>query len=113
MNTLISLVHYFADEPMRGLTVAFVFLVFAVLERRMAERVPTVKPWVHLIPAAAWMMFALNEQETRTASAGGRLDMRLDLFFTFPVLALLSLVCLWAFAMNVHRALRAGAKPNV
>lgn len=112
MNTLVSLVQTFTNEPMRGLAMAFVFLVFAVLERRMAERVPTVKPWVHLIPAAAWMMFALNEQETRTASASAQPDMRLDLFFTFPLLALLSLVCLWAFAMNVRRAMQSGARPD-
>lgn len=102
MNLYASLVQFFVNEPIRGLAMALVFLVFAVLERRLAERVPDVKPWVHLVPAAAWMMFALNEQEVRATATNARLD----LFFTFPVLALLSLVSLYAFAMNVARALR-------
>lgn len=103
VNLYANLVQYFVNEPMRGLAVALVFLVLAVLERRMAERVPTVKPWVHLVPAAAWMMFALNEQETRATGA----NLRVDLLFTFPLVALLSLVSLYAFAMNVQRSLRA------
>lgn len=102
MNLYASLVQIFVNEPMRGLAVAFVFVVIAVIERRLADRVPTVKPWVHLVPAAGWMLFALNEQETRTTGV----NIRLDLVFSFPLLGLVSLVSLYAFAMNVRRAWR-------
>lgn len=102
MSFYAPLVQYFVNEPMRGLLVAFVFVVIAVIDRRLADRVPGVKPWVHLVPAAGWMLFALNEQETRGAGAG----LRLDLVFTFPLLALVSLVSLYAFVVDVRRAWR-------
>lgn len=102
MDALIGVPAWFVNEPVRGMAMAFLFLAFAVAERRLAHRVEGIKSWVQLVPATGWMLFALNEQETRTSGA----NIRIDLLFTFPVLAIVSLICLGAFVMNVRRALR-------
>jgi hypothetical protein len=92
----------FVNEPQRAFAFALLFLGFAVSDRWMAGFVTNIKPWVQLVPATGWILFAVNEQDMRAAAPTHRFDIAI----TLPVLAVLTAICVFAWIGNVRRAIR-------
>ncbi len=103
VESFFNLGQLFVNEPLRALAIALLFLVFALIDRWLAGFVVGIKPWVQLVPATGWMLFAINEEHMRAAQTPHRFDMAI----TLPVLALLTLICAIAWIGNVRRAVRA------
>jgi hypothetical protein len=100
MDAFFSLANLFTQQPGRALGMALVFVALAVLDRWLAQRRDDVRPWVQLVPATGWMLFALNEQQAKLAD----MTTRFDLYLTWPVLALLTLVGAYAGQLSIRRA---------
>ncbi len=102
MDAFFNLGQFFVNEPLHAFAVALLFLGFALSDRWMAGFVTGIKPWVQLVPAAGWMLFAINEEDMRAAAATHRFDIAI----TLPVLAVLTAIGLFAWIGNVRRAIR-------
>lgn len=103
METLYSFGHVFTNAPLRALSVALIFVALGAAEGWLARRIDGVRPWVQLVPATGWMLFALNEQHMALTGETGRFDLAI----TVPVLALVSLIGVVSFLGHVRTALRA------
>jgi hypothetical protein len=108
VDTFFNLGQFFTNEPLRAFAIALLFLAFAVSDRWMAGFVTGVKPWVQLVPAAGWILFAINEEDMRAAAATHRFDIAI----TLPVLAVLTAIGVFAWIGNVRRAIRAKRATN-
>ncbi len=103
VESFFNLGQVFVNEPLRALAIALLFLGFALIDRWLAGFVIGIKPWVQLVPATGWMLFAINEEHLRAAQALHRFDLAI----TLPVLVLLTLICAIGWFGNVRRAVRA------
>ncbi len=102
MEAFFNLGQAFVNEPLRAFALALLFMGFALIERWLATFVAGIKPWVQLVPATGWMLFAINEEHARAAQVAHRFDLAI----TLPVLAVLTLIGVIALATNVRRAVR-------
>lgn len=102
MDTFFNLGESFVNQPLRGFAIALLFLGFALSDRWMAGFVTGIKPWVQLVPASGWILFAINEEDMRAAAATHRFDIAI----TLPVLAVLTAIGALAWIGNVRRAIR-------
>ncbi len=102
MEAFFNIGEIFVNEPMRAVAIALLFMFCAVIDRWFAGFVDDIKPWVQLVPATGWMLFAINEEHMRAA----QVTHRFDLPITLPVLVVLTLIAAVAWIGNVRRALR-------
>jgi len=108
MESFYSFGHFFTNAPLRALAVALLFVALGAVEGRLARQVEGVRPWVQLVPATGWMLFALNEQHMALTGKTGRFDLAI----TVPVLALVSLLGIVSVIGHARRALQARQGPE-
>ena len=108
MDGFFNLTHFFNGAPTRALALALIFIAFALVDRWLAGVIAGVKPWVQLVPATGWTLFAINEEHMRIAEVAHRFDHAI----TLPVLALLTLIALIGWIGNIRRAVRAWRAPR-
>lgn len=109
MDTFFGLAEFFRDHPERAYLVALVFMALALADRRLARRDPAIRPWGMLVPAAAWLLYAINEYHARLDGPGPRLD----LYLSWPVMVAVTVAFGALWVANLRRALRAqGRSPG-
>jgi hypothetical protein len=102
MDAFFGLANIFRDHPERAYLVALVFMGLALVDRRLARIDPSIRPWGMLVPAAGWLLYAINEYHARLDGPGPRLD----LYLTWPVMVLLTGLFGALWVANLRRALR-------
>jgi hypothetical protein len=81
-----NLMEWFLWKPERAFVVSCVFFLGYSAMRLLKRRFSTVRSWPLLVPAFAWMLFALWEW----FCAIKKYNIRVDLFFIYPILIVAS-----------------------
>ena len=89
----------FVFQPLRFAIVALAFLALALISLALRPTRPRARLWPATVPLVCWVLAALNEYGAKVHNA----DIRLDLLLGWPVLLLLSLVCIGFWIDGVLR----------
>lgn len=104
MSSFFELASIFTGHPERAYLVALVFIALGLIDRRLARTDPETRPWAMFVPAAAWLLYAINEYGARHDD----IAVRIDVYLIWPVIVLLSALFLGVWIQNLRRMRRTG-----
>jgi hypothetical protein len=102
MDVLFNWVDWFAARPDRAFAIAWIFIAAGLIDRRLVQRDPRIKPWAMFVPAAAWLAIAIHEHYAKLNGW----HPRFDLYITGPTVAILSIAFAVIWIQNVRRIWR-------
>lgn len=102
MDAFFGLARFFEGHPERAYAIALLFLAAAWVDRHLVRFDPAIRTWGMFVPAAAWLLYAINEYHTRADGPGPRLD----LYLTWPVMVALTAAFAALWITNLRSALR-------
>lgn len=102
MSDFFELARFFTGHPERAYLVALLFIGLGLIDRRIARTDELTRPWAMFVPAAAWLLYAINEYGARHDDT----PVRIDVYLIWPVLVLVTLLFLGVWASNVRRIVR-------
>lgn len=91
-----------AGRPERALAAAAGFALAAVILRIARRRAPALADRPAALCAALWIFWGINEHAARVYGW----NIRIDIVFLWPILAIVTLACIVLTAASVRAALR-------
>ena len=82
-----NIMEWFVGQPGRIFVISCIFFLGYFVMRLLGRKLPSLRSWPLLVPAIAWVLFAVWE----LFCSAQQYDIRVDLFFIYPILIVVSI----------------------